>query len=162
MDPTTFEPFEAYGNAVNQRGSGPSEAAGAGAVAALVRSMTMLLDDEPHTGSLRYTEDEGKIPAAALSTLACERVEGWLAAVERVRLRLTLDCRTLEDVPSWNVVGDVTGRERKDEVVLLGAHLDCWDVGQGANDDGSGCAHVLEAGRLLSSSPLGRPRRSVR
>ncbi len=162
MDPAVLEPFEAYGGAVNQRGSGAIEAAGVGALAALVRSMTQARDDEPHTGQMRYAEGVERIPAAAVSTLACERIEAWLAAGERVRLRLTLDCRTLEDVPSANVVGEVVGRERPDEVVLLGAHLDAWDVGEGAHDDGAGCAHVLEAGRLLSSSKLGRPRRTVR
>ncbi len=162
LDPTLVEPFEAYGGAVNQRGSGAIEAAGVGAVAALVRSMTMALDDEPHTGQMRYADGVTCVPAAAVSTLACAQLEEWLAAGERVRVRLALDCRWLEDVPSSNVVGEVVGRERPEEIVLLGAHLDAWDVGEGAHDDGAGCAHVLEAGRLLASSKLGRPRRTVR
>lgn len=162
MDPAVFEPFEAYGGAVNQRGSGAIEAAGVGALAALVRSMTHARDDEPHTGQMRYAEGVQRVPAAAVSTLACERLEGWLAAGERVRVRLTLACRTLPDVESANVVGEIVGRERPEEIVLIGAHLDAWDVGEGAHDDGAGCAHVLEAGRLLASSKLGRPRRTVR
>jgi hypothetical protein len=162
MDPTRFEPFEAYGGAVNQRGSGASEAARVGALAALVRSMTLAQDDQPHTGALNYAEGVGRVPAAAVSTNACDRIRAWLDAGERVVLRLALDCRTLGEVPSHNVVGEIVGRERPDEIVLIGGHLDAWDVGQGAHDDGAGCAHVLEAGRLLLGSTLGRPRRTVR
>jgi hypothetical protein len=162
MDPTRFEPFEAYGGAVNQRSSGASEAAGVGALAALVRSMTGAQDDRPHTGAMSYAAGVERIPAAAVSTNASDRIRAWLAAGERVVLRLVLACRTLEDVPSHNVVGEVVGRERPDEVVLIGAHLDAWDVGQGAHDDGAGCAHVLEAARLLLATELGRPRRTVR
>lgn len=162
MDPSLVEPFEAYGGAVNQRGSGAIEAASVGAVAALVRSMTHARDDAPHTGQMRYAEGVERVPAAAVSTLASERVEGWLAAGQTVRLRLALDCRWHEDVLSHNVVGEIVGRERPEEIVLIGAHLDAWDVGEGAHDDGAGCAHVLEAGRLILRSPLGRPRRTVR
>lgn len=162
MDPTRLDPFDAYGGAVNQRGSGAIEAAKAGAVGALVRSMTLARDDEPHTGAMRYQDGLARVPAAALSTNDADRVVAWLDEGRRVVLRLTLDCRTLEDVPSYNVVGEVRGRERPDEIVLIGAHLDAWDVGQGAHDDGAGCAHVLEAGRLLLGSKLGRPRRTVR
>lgn len=162
MDPTLLEPFEAYGGAVNQRSSGAIEAGSVGALAALVRSMTLLQDDEPHTGQMRYAEGVARVPAAAVSTLGCARIEAWLAAGQRVRLRLALDCRTHEDVLSHNVVGEIVGRERPEEVVLIGAHLDAWDVGDGAHDDGAGCAHVLSAGALLARSPLGRPRRTVR
>jgi hypothetical protein len=162
MDPALLEPFEAYGGAVGQRSSGASAAAGAGGVGALVRSMTHALDDEPHTGALRYADGVARVPAGAVSTLAAERIDAWLAAGERVRLRLVLDCRQGADVLSHNVVGEVVGRERPEEIVLIGAHLDAWDVGAGAHDDGAGCAHVLEAARLLLTSELGRPRRTVR
>ncbi|HEX6884478.1 MAG TPA: M28 family peptidase [Planctomycetota bacterium] len=162
MDRTQLEPFAAYGGAVNQRSSGAVEAARAGAVGALVRSMTMLQDDEPHTGALRYAEGVPQLPAAAVSTNASDRIGGWLDAGQRVVLRLSLACRTLPDAPSHNVVGEVVGRERPEEIVLIGAHLDAWDVGQGAHDDGAGCVHALEAARILRVSPLGRPRRTVR
>jgi hypothetical protein len=162
MDPAQLEPFAAYGGAVNQRSSGAVEAAGVGALAALVRSMTFLQDDEPHTGAMRYAEGVERVPAAAVSTNASDRITTWLAAGERVVLRLALGCRTHADVLSHNVVGEVLGRERPEEVVLIGAHHDAWDEGQGAHDDGAGCAHVLEAARLLLSSELGRPRRTVR
>jgi hypothetical protein len=162
MDPTQLEPFAAYGGAVNQRGSGAIEAARVGAVGALVRSMTMLQDDEPHTGAMRYADDLARVPAVAVSTNACDEIGSWLDAGERVVLRLTLACQSLPDVESHNVVGEVVGRERPDEIVLIGGHLDAWDVGQGAHDDGAGCVHALEAARLLRASPLGRPRRTVR
>jgi len=162
MERALLEPFEAYGGAVNQRSSGASEAAAVGALGALVRSMTMLQDDEPHTGAMRYTEGVAKLPAAAVSTNGCERLAGWLDSGQRVRVRFRLDCRWLEDAPSYNVVGEVVGRERPEEIVLVGGHLDCWDVGQGAHDDGAGCVHALEAVRLLLGSSLGRPRRTVR
>jgi hypothetical protein len=165
MDPTLADPFAAYGGAVDQRGGGANEAARVGAVGALVRSMTMALDDHPHTGAMRKYDSDVRVPAVALSTLAADRLAARLAASARqgtpVRVRLELACRTLPDADSFNVVGEVRGRERPDEIVLLGGHLDAWDLGQGAHDDGAGCAHVLEAARLLVRLDL-RPRRTVR
>ncbi|MCY2961106.1 MAG: M28 family peptidase [Planctomycetota bacterium] len=161
MDATLPDPFDAYRGAVNQRGRGAVEAAQVGAVGALVRSMTLALDDHPHTGALRYEDGVARLPAAALSTLAADRLAGRIAAGAPVRLRLELACRTLPDVDSFNVVGEVLGREIPEQIVLLGGHLDAWDVGDGAHDDGAGCAQVLEAARLLLALDL-RPRRTVR
>lgn len=160
MDPTLADPFAAYGGAVNQRGRGAVEAAKAGAVAALVRSMTMASDDHPHTGSMRYEDAVARIPAAAVSTRAADRLAARIAAGP-TRVKLVLGCRTLPDADSANVVGEVRGSERPDEIVLIGAHLDAWDAGEGAHDDGAGCAHVIEAARLLLALEL-RPRRTVR
>jgi len=163
MDPAEVQPFAAYGGAVSQRSRGADEASRAGAVGALVRSLTFTLDDEPHTGALNYGGSVEPVPGAALSTLAAERVGAWLAAGETVRLRLSLSCQRFDDVASHNVVGEIVGRERPEEIVLMGAHLDAWDIGQGAHDDGAGCAHVLEAGRLLrAATSLGAPRRTIR
>ncbi len=161
MDATRFSTFEAYGGAVDQRSRGPSRAARAGAVAALVRSMTTRLDDFPHTGALRYEEGVATIPAAAVSTLAAERLSALLAAGVDVRVKLELDCRTLGEAPSFNVVGELVGREQPDEIVVLGGHLDAWDVGDGSNDDGGGCCQTMEAVRLIASLGL-RPRRTLR
>ncbi len=152
--------FQAYGSAAPQRSDGPAAAAAVGAVAALVRSLTTSIDRWPHTGSLSYREGVPVIPAQAVCTEDAE----WLSAALRqgpVRLRLWQDCRMEGDVPSANVVGEIIGGERPDEIVLLGAHLDAWDLGHGAHDDGAGCAHVLEAMRLLSSGG-DRPRRTIR
>jgi hypothetical protein len=153
--------FRAYSDAVPQRTSGAVEAAKVGAVAALVRSMTTRLDDVPHTGSLRYQEGVPPVPAAAVSTAAAERLAALAAAGGAVRVRLRLSCQSLEDAPSANVVGEIRGSALPDEIVVVGAHLDSWDVGEGAHDDGAGCAHVLEAMRLILAAGI-QPRRTVR
>ncbi|MFQ5630171.1 MAG: M28 family peptidase, partial [bacterium] len=153
--------FSAYGGAVNQRGSGAIEAAKAGAVAVLVRSMTTALDDVPHTGGIRYAEGVRKIPAAAISTLDADLLSKLLANDEKVFVNLRLSCRTLPDVPSANVIGEITGSDLPDEVVLLGGHLDSWDKGHGAHDDGAGCVQSIEALRILKILNL-QPRRTIR
>lgn len=153
--------FMAYGQAVPQRTSGAIEAARVGAVAAIVRSMTTALDDHPHTGALMYDDAVPKVPSAAVSTLGAERIAASIAAGERVRLRLRLSCRSEGDVASANVVGEIRGSERPEEIVLLGGHLDAWDTGAGAHDDGAGCVHCIEALRLIRACGL-RPRRTVR
>jgi hypothetical protein len=152
--------FRAYGEAVDQRSRGPALAARLGALAAVVRSMTPDLDDVPHTGGMRNPTDADPIPAAAVSTLGAERIAALLREGP-VRLHLRLSCRTLPDEPSFNVVGELKGREAPEEVVLLGAHLDSWDVGEGAHDCGAGCCQVIEALRLLKGLEL-RPRRTLR
>ncbi|MCC6671564.1 MAG: M20/M25/M40 family metallo-hydrolase [Planctomycetes bacterium] len=152
--------FQAYGQAVPQRSSGASEAARAGGVAALVRSMTTRIDDHPHTGAMHYADGVAKVPSAAISTRGAERLAALLAKGPVVG-RLRLDCRTLPDAPSHNVLGELRGRELPDEIVVIGAHLDAWDVGHGAHDDGAGVAHCLEAVRLLRELGL-RPRRTIR
>jgi hypothetical protein len=162
MDPALVNTFAAYGGSVGQRGQGAIEAARVGAVGALVRSMTTLRDDSPHTGAMHYEEGVDKVPSVAVSTLGAEKLSGLLRDHPgRVRMRLRLDCRTLPDRPSANVVGEIRGREKPEEIVLIGGHLDAWDVGEGAHDDGSGCCQVLEAARLLLASGL-RPRRTLR
>src|SRR5690606_2112678 len=153
--------FHAYGQAVPQRTSGPVEAARAGAVAVLVRSMTTAIDDFPHTGSTVYRDGVPPIPAAAISTLDAEALAERIDAGEALTVRLRLSCRTLPDVESANVVGEIVGTERPDEIVLIGGHLDAWDLGQGAHDDGAGCVHCLEAARLLLAEGV-RPRRTIR
>lgn len=161
MDPRALDPFEAYGGAVDQRSRGAVEAAKAGGVGAIVRSMTLRLDDFPHTGAMRYEEGVAQVPSVAISTAGAERLSALLGRQPRTRLTLTLDCRTAEDVPSANVVGEIVGSKAPGEIVLLGAHLDAWDIGIGAHDNGAGCAHVLEAARLMLAVGA-RPERTVR
>jgi len=161
MDPRTLDPFDAYGGAVDQRAHGAVEAARHGAVAAIVRSMSLRLDDHPHTGAMRYEAGVERIPAAAVSTAGAERLAALLRAEKKVTLRLRLDCSAGPDVPSHNVVGEIRGSSAPEEIVLLGAHLDAWDVGQGAHDDGAGCVHVLEAMRVVRKLGL-RPKRTLR
>ena len=161
MDRSLVEPFRAYRGAVNQRSLGAIKAAEAGAVGAICRSMTTRLDDVPHTGAMRYADGVPMIPSSACSTLAAERIGDWLASGQRVRLKLVMDCRREEPVDSFNVIGELTGWEKPEEIVLIGGHLDAWDVGQGAHDDGAGCVHAIEAVSLIKRLGL-RPRRTLR
>ena len=161
MDDTSLDTFAAYGGAVEQRSAGAAEAAKVLARAALVRSMTTLRDDVPHTGAMNYQEGVEKIPTAAISTRAADELAALVAAGTSVRLRLSLDCRSLGEVDSGSVVGELRGRELPQEIVLVSGHLDAWDVGQGAHDDGAGSCQALETLRLLKTLDL-VPRRTVR
>ncbi len=154
-------PFTTYGETVQYRGRGASEAARRGAVAALVRSVSPISLSTPHTGALRYADDAPRIPAAALTIEDAEALHRLQDRGVTPRLRLTLGAEHRGEVDSANVVGTIRGREVPDEVVLLACHLDSWDVGQGAQDDGAGCAMILEAIRLLAELPWA-PRRTVR
>lgn len=161
MDPTQIRTFEAYRMAVDQRVGGASLAAKYGAVAVLVRSMGLRLDDFPHTGSVHYDSTYALIPAAAISTKAAERLSEVLRKTGRVEVSLEMNCHTLPDVPSYNVVGEIRGSEYSNQVILVGGHLDSWDVGQGAHDDGAGCTQSMEVLRLLKATGY-RPRHTIR
>ena len=150
-----------YGATVVQRGSGAIEAAKRGAIAVLIRSVGTDSNRLAHTGGMRYDDAVRKIPAAALSNPDADLLEAQLASGKPVTFRLRLAARLLPDEPSANVIAELPGRERPDEIVLLGCHLDSWDLGTGANDDGAGCAIVIETGRRLLSLPQ-RPARTVR
>jgi len=149
-----------YAKGMQARLHGASEAAKRGARAVLVRSVTAVSLRTPHAGALGYDEGVRKIPAAAISTEDADLL-ARLARRGPVEVELSLGARTLPDAPSANVVGELAGRELPDEIVLLGAHIDSWDVGQGASDDGAGCVAVMEALRLLRAAGL-VPRRTVR
>jgi hypothetical protein len=149
MDPTTLNTFQAYGGAVDQRSGGAIEAARAGAAGVLVRSVTLARDDVPHTGSMSYADGVPKIPALAVSTLDADSLSRLLATGREVVVRMRLSARTLPDVPSGNVLGEIVGSELPDEIVLIGGHLDAWDTGHGAHDDGAGCMQAIEAVDLL-------------
>ena len=149
-----------YGAANPIRRAGPSEAAKRGAVAYLLRSLGTDNHRLPHTGALNYEDGAPRIPAAALSIPDAEQLER-LAALGPVRLRLVLTPTVRENAPSWNVVGEIKGAERPDEVVLIGGHLDSWDLGTGATDDGAGIAITFGAARLIASLPQ-RPSRTIR
>ncbi len=161
MDPALLNTFEAYGKAVDQRSRGAIEGAKAGAVAVLVRSMTLAADGVPHTGAMGYQEGVKKIPAAAVSTLDADTLDALLRRGVRLRVTLSLSCRTLPDARSANVVGEIKGTEKPGEIVVVGGHLDAWDKGAGAHDDGSGCVQTIEALDLLRSLGL-KPARTIR
>jgi carboxypeptidase Q len=149
-----------YGRAVGPRALGAIRAAKKGAVGVVIRSVGTDKSRAPHTGNMRYEEGVPKIPAAALSIPDADAIHRRIAAGERVTIKMTLGARTLPDAESANVVGEVIGTSAPKEIVLLGAHLDSWDLGRGALDDGAGCAIVMEAARQIGK--LGPARRTVR
>lgn len=150
----------AYGAAVPQRSNGAIEASKAGGIAAIVRSMTTAIDGHPHTGAMRYDDAVERVPAAAVATADAEALSKMLAEGP-VRVRLELGCKTLPDAEARNVIAELRGSERPDEVVVIGGHLDAWDLGTGAHDDGAGVVHCVEAIRLLNA--IGhRPKRTIR
>lgn len=161
MDPRQLRTFHAYGGAVDQRGNGPTKAAEYGAVAAVVRSMTTNLDDTPHTGSTRYNEDgTNNIPAVAISTKDAELLSRLLRE-EPIRVFIRTTCEMLKPVRSYNVVGEIRGSEKPDEYIIVGGHLDSWDLGGGAHDDGAGCVQSMNIVHLIRQ--LGyQPKRSIR
>ncbi|WP_394335752.1 M20/M25/M40 family metallo-hydrolase [Robiginitalea sediminis] len=163
MDPTQIHTFQAYSGCVDQRYSGAAEAARYGAAGVIVRSMNLRLDDYPHTGSMSYGELslEERIPAAAISTNGAELLSTTLKLNPDIRFFFRQSCRQLEDVPSHNVIGEVRGTEFPEKVMVVGGHLDSWDLGDGSHDDGAGCVQSMEALRLLLSQGY-RPRHTIR
>jgi carboxypeptidase Q len=154
-------PFTNYGATVRYRSDGAVAAARAGAVAALIRSVASYSLRSPHTGAMRYDSTVTRIPAAALSTEDAAMLHRMQDRGERIVVWLRMDARTDPDTPSRNVVAEIRGRELPDEVVVMGGHIDSWDVGQGAIDDGDGVVVAWEAVRLMKELGL-RPRRTVR
>ena len=161
MDPTKIRTFEAYGGAVDQRVGGASRAAKYGAVGVLVRSMTLALDDVPHTGTLHYDSTFTLIPAAAISTVAAEKLAGLLKEEGKATVFMKMNCRMLPDEPSFNVIGEIRGSAQPGQFIVVGGHLDSWDVGQGAHDDGAGCMQSMDVLRILKRAGY-RPQRTIR
>jgi len=161
MDPTKLNTFEAYGGAVDQRASGATFAAKFGAVGTIVRSMTTALDDFPHTGSMRYGPGVPLIPAAAISTNGAERLSALLKQQPNLRFFFRQNCQSLPDARSYNVVGEIRGSEKPDEIIVVGGHLDSWDLGEGAHDDGAGCVQAIEVLRLMKALNY-KPKRTIR
>ncbi len=155
--------FEAYSGAVGQRYKGAMEAAQYGAVGIIVRSLTLRLDDFPHTGSMTYGNlpFEQKIPAAAISTNGAELLSTTLKLNPNIRFYFKQSCKQLLDVQSHNVIGEIRGSTYPDEILLVGGHLDSWDLGDGAHDDGAGCVQSIEALRLLLATGY-QPQRTIR
>ena len=160
MPAWTEEHGSGYGQVVGFRWAGPSAAARFGAVATLMRSVTAHSLRTPHTGSMGYDDKVPRIPAAAI-TVEDATLLARLAAQGEVTVQLELGAKMLPDVASANVIGELRGREFPEEIVLIGAHIDSWDVGQGAHDDGAGCVHVMQALTVLRRLGL-QPRRTIR
>ncbi|MEZ5499107.1 MAG: M20/M25/M40 family metallo-hydrolase [Steroidobacteraceae bacterium] len=151
---------QGYGRAVRNRAAGPSAAAAAGASALVIRSVGTDNNRLAHTGALQYTITQPRIPAAAISNPDADLLERRLARGQGVRMKLMLTARDLPQSRSANVIADVKGRD-SDEFVLIGAHLDSWDLGSGAIDDGAGVAIAVAAAKLIADLPV-RPRRGIR
>ena len=160
FDQRLINTFRAYSGAVAQRVFGPNAAAKRGAIACVVRSMASNLDDHPHTGVTVFDENITAIPALALSTLDAEALQSELNNGP-VYLAVRSDSRTIGQTTDDNVVAEIKGNTYPEEIILAGGHLDSWDIGDGAHDDGSGCAHAMEAFRLLLNAGY-QPRRTWR
>ena len=161
FDYTLINTFRAYGGAVNQRGSGVIEAARLGAVAVVVRSMASQVDDVPHTGSLHYEDGVKPIPGVAVSTRDADLLSTTLKADPELKLFIRTTSYMAGMEPSYNVIGQLTGSEYPDEYIVIGGHLDSWDVGEGAHDDGGGCIQAIEVLRTFKALGI-KPRHSLR
>jgi carboxypeptidase Q len=161
MNPTYISTFRAYGESGIARRRGPSAAAKLGAVAVMVRSLASNPDDYPHTGATAYNDSFPKIPAVAISTNDADRLSIELTTQETVKAFIKNDCKMLADVPSFNVVGEIRGTENPQEIITVGGHLDSWDLGEGANDDGSGCVQSIEVLRVIKAIGI-KPKRTIR
>ena len=163
MDPTLINTFQAYGGSVNQRTQGAVEAAKLGAIGVIVRSITTSLDDYPHTGSMYY---EGlslnqRIPAAAISTNGAELLSSMLSLNPNIKFFFRQNSKNFPDVLSHNVIAQINGSEKPDEIIIVGGHLDSWDLGDGSHDDGAGIVQSMEVLRILKDLNYS-PKRTIR
>lgn len=163
MQADLISTFSAYGGCVNQRYDGAREASQYGAIGVIVRSMSLRMDDYPHTGAMSYGDQpiSKRIPAAAISTNAAEKLSNLLKIAPKLKFLFRQQCKQYDDVLSYNVIGEITGSEYPDEIILVGGHLDSWDVGDGAHDDGAGCVQSMEVLRLFQQLDY-KPKRTLR
>ena len=163
MDPTNINTFLSYRGCSDQRYSGAAEAAKYGAVGVIVRSLNLRLDDFPHTGAMSYGETPiaSRIPAAAISTNGAELLSATLKLNPDINFFFRQNCKILPDVDSYNVIGEIKGSTYPNEILLVGGHLDSWDLGDGSHDDGAGCVQSMEVLRLLKATGY-KPKRTIR
>ena len=163
MNETFIHTFEAYGDCGKQRYYGAFEAAKLGAAGVLIRSLNLRLDDYPHTGAMSYRDlpTDQRIPAAAISTNHAELLSSMLNLDKNIKVFFKQSCKQLKDVQSYNVIGEITGSEFPKEYMIVGGHLDSWDLGDGSHDDGAGVVQSMDVLRLLKESGI-KPKRSIR
>ncbi len=165
MPADKIETFKAYGASVDQRYSGARVAGKYGAVGAIVRSMNLSIDNYPHTGTMSYGDnpDHMKIPTAAISTRGAETLSKFLQQEDKIKTKLFFkqSCKTLPDAQSYNVIGELKGSEFPDEIMVVGGHLDSWDLGDGSHDDGAGIVQSMEVLRLFKELKI-KPKRTLR
>ncbi|MBL4746935.1 MAG: M20/M25/M40 family metallo-hydrolase [Flavobacteriaceae bacterium] len=155
--------FDAYSGCVDQRWAGAHKVGTYGALGVIVRSMTNAIDDFPHTGSMGYKNlpKEHRVPAAAISTIAANALSAALLTNPSLKFYFKQSCKTLVDAPSFNVIGEIKGSEFPDKYITVGGHLDSWDLGEGAHDDGTGVVQSLEVLRIFKANNI-QPRHSIR
>lgn len=163
MDETLINTFTAYGGCVDQRYSGAKEAGKYGAVGVIVRSMNLRLDDLPHTGAMSYgdTPVNQRIPSAAISTNDAVLLSSMLKLEKDIKFYFKQNCKQLKDVLSYNVIGEITGSQFPKEYIIVGGHLDSWDLGDGSHDDGAGIVQSMDVLRLIKEVGI-KPKRSIR
>lgn len=163
MNPEFIETFNAYGSCVDQRSSGAREAGKLGAVGVIVRSMNLRMDDLPHTGMTNYgdTPKDVRIPAAAISTNGAVTLSKLLKENPNAKLYFKQSCQQFEDVLSYNVIGEITGSEHPERIMIVGGHLDSWDLGDGSQDDGAGCVQSMEVLELFKKINY-KPKNTIR
>ena len=163
MQADLINTFDAYGGCVDQRYKGAVEAAKFGASGIIVRSMNLRLDDFPHTGSMTYEElpNSKRIPSAAISTNDAEMLSSMLALDKNIQFYFKQSCKQLKDVQSHNVIGEIRGSEFPNEYIIVGGHLDSWDLGDGSHDDGAGIVQSMDVLRLLKETGI-KPKRTIR
>ena len=153
IEPENIETFKSYGSCVDQRFAGAKEASKYGAVATIVRSMNLRLDDFPHTGAQSYGDipKSQYIPAAAISTNAAELLSKTLKINPNLKLYLKQSCQQMEDVLSYNVIGEIKGSENPENIMVVGGHLDSWDLADGSHDDGAGIVQSMEVMNIFKN-----------
>ena len=163
MDPTLISTFQSYSGCVDQRYSGAAEAGKYGAAGVIVRSVNLRLDDYPHTGSMSYgdTPVSDRIPAAAISTKGAELLSTTLKLSPEIKFFFRQNCKQFPDVQSYNVIGEIRGSEFPNEIMVVGGHLDSWDLGDGSHDDGAGVVQSMDVLRLIKASGY-TPKRTIR
>jgi carboxypeptidase Q len=153
--------FESYGPCVYYRWGAPSEAAKLGAIGVVIRSVSSAYDDKPHTGSVRYDPKYPSIPAVAIGNTEADRLEKLIKAEKNVRFEIIAECQMLPDVKSYNVIAEMKGSSIPGEIICFGGHLDSWDIGEGAHDDGAGVVQTIEVIRTFKKLGI-KPKRTIR
>lgn len=164
MNPRNVNTFKSYGGCVDQRSRGASEAGQFGAVATICRSMNLRQDDHPHTGVMMYKDGIDKIPAAAISTNDADKLSEAIkqnSDAQTTKVRIKLSCEMLPDEKSFNVIGEITGSKYPEKVIVFGGHLDSWDNGEGAHDDGVGVVQSIEVLRIFKALKM-KPKHTIR
>lgn len=161
MNPALINTFRAYGGCAGYRVYGSIKAAEKGASAVIIRSLTLKNDENPHTGMMKYEDSIPKIPGVAISSKDAYTLSNMIKEDPATSVKLKLSCKILPDTLSYNVIGEIKGSEKPEEIILVGGHLDSWDIGEGAHDDGAGIVHSLETIRTFQMLQI-KPKHTIR